>query len=142
MRVGSTLDKILADYPADVRVVFKMHPLPMHPNAMPAAQAAMAANAQGKFAEMHEKLMANSSALSRDKYLQFATELGLDMKRFTTDIDTNAYAKPINAMTDEAMKNGASGTPASFVNGRFLSGAQPYEGFKKIIDEELAKAKK
>ena len=142
MRVGSTLDKILADYPTDVRMVYKMHPLPMHPNAMPAAMAAMAANAQGKFVGMNEKLLANSSALSRDKYIQFATEIGLDVKKFTSDIDSNAYKAKIDATAQEAMNAGASGTPASFVNGRFLSGAQPYEAFKKAIDEELAKVKK
>ena len=144
MRVGPTLDKLLADYPNDLRIAFKMHPLPMHPNAMPAAQAAMAANAQGKFQAMHEKLSVASSSggLSRDKYIQFATELGLDVKKFTSDIDTNAYKKSIDAMTDEAMKVGATGTPANFINGRFVNGAAPYESFKKIIDEELAKAKK
>ena len=142
MRVGSTLDKILADYPADVRIAYKMHPLPMHQQAMPAAQAAMAAAAQGKFEEMHDKIEANSSSLSRDKLIQLATELGLDMKRFTNDLDTNAYKKSIDTMTDEVMKIGATGTPASFINGRYLSGAQPYEAFKKLIDEELAKAKK
>jgi protein-disulfide isomerase len=119
-----------------------MHPLPMHQNAMPAAQAAMAANAQGKFAAMNEKLLANSASLSRDKYLQLAAEIGLDVKRFTNDIDTNAYKTIIDATADEAMKVGATGTPASFVNGRFLSGAQPYEAFKKLIDEEIAKATK
>ena len=142
MRVGPTLEKILADYPTDVRMVYKMHPLPMHQNAMPAAEAAMAANAQGKFAAMNEKLLANSAALSRDKYLQIATELGLDVKKFTNDIDTHAFKADIDAMAAEAMKVGASGTPASFVNGRFLSGAQPYEAFKKLIDEEIAKATK
>lgn len=143
MRVGPTLDKLLADYPNDLRIVYKMHPLPMHPNAMPAAQAAMAAKAQGKFDAMHEKLCAASTggALSRDKYIQIATELGLDVKKFTSDIDGNTYKKSIDAMTDEAMKVGATGTPANFVNGRFLNGAAPYEAFKKIIDEELAKAK-
>ena len=144
MRVGPTLDKLLADYPKDLRIVFKMHPLPMHPNAMPAAQAAMAANAQGKFLAMHEKLLVASSSggLSRDKYIQFATELGLDVKKFTSDIDTLAYKKSIDTMTDEAMKVGATGTPANFINGRFVNGAAPYESFKPIIDEELAKAKK
>ena len=142
MRVGSTLDKILADYPAEVRIAYKMHPLPMHQQAMPAAQAAMAAAAQGKFEAMHEKIEANSTSLSRDKLIQLATEIGLDMKKFTNDIDTNAYKKSIDTMTDEIMKIGATGTPASFVNGRYLSGAQPIEAFKKLIDEELAKAKK
>jgi len=142
VRVGPTLDKILADYPADVRMVYKQHPLPMHPNAMPAAEAAMAANAQGKFTAMNEKLLASSASLSRDKYLQIAAEIGLDVKKFTNDIDTHAFKASIDAMAAEAMKVGATGTPASFVNGRFLSGAQPYEAFKKLIDEELAKATK
>jgi protein-disulfide isomerase len=139
VKVAPTFEQILKEYPNDVRVVYKMHPLPMHQNAMPAAQAAMAANAQGKFAEMHEKLFANSSSLSRDKYLQLAAEIGLDVKKFTSDIDGQAYKKTIDAETAEAMNVGATGTPASFVNGRFLSGAQPYAAFKKIIDEELAK---
>ncbi len=142
MRVGSTLDKIVADYPTDVRLFYMMHPLPMHKNAMPAAEAALAAHAQGKFVAMHEKLMANSAALSRDKYLQFATELGLDVKRFTNDLDTQIYKKSIDAQTAEVMKVGATGTPATFINGRYLSGAQAYDAFKKVIDEELAKATK
>ena len=142
VRMAPTFEQILKDYPNDVRVVYKMHPLPMHPNAMPAAQAAMAANAQGKFIDMHEKLFASSASLSRDKYLQLATELGLDIKKFTSDLDTQAYKKVIDAETQEVMKIGASGTPASFVNGRFVSGAQPYDSFKKMIDEELAKATK
>ena len=140
--VAPTLDQILKNYPNDVRVVYKMHPLPFHPNAMPAAEAAMAANAQGKFAPMNEKLLANSSALSRDKYLQFATEIGLDVKKFTSDIDAQANKKAIDEQTKEAMNVGATGTPASFVNGRFISGAAPYESFKKLIDEEIAKATK
>src|SRR5262245_5044411 len=119
-----------------------MHPLPMQPNAMPAAQAAMAANAQGKFSAMNEKLLANSTSLSRDKYIQIATELGLDVKRFTSDIDQSAYKQIIDEETQEVMKVGATGTPASFVNGRFVSGAAPYEMFKKLIDEEIAKATK
>jgi predicted DsbA family dithiol-disulfide isomerase len=91
---------------------------------------------------MNDKLMANSSALSRDKYLQIAAEIGLDVKKFTNDIDNHVYKAAIDEMAAEAMKVGASGTPASFVNGRFLSGAQPYEAFKKLIDEEIAKATK
>jgi protein-disulfide isomerase len=142
VRVAPTFEQILKDYPKDVRVVYKMHPLPMHQNAMPAAEAAMAANAQGKFAEMHEKLFANSTSLSREKYLQLAAEIGLDVKKFTADIDAEAYKKSIDAEAAEAMNVGATGTPASFVNGRFLSGAQPYDAFKKIIDEEIAKATK
>ena len=111
----------------------------MHQNAMIAAEAAMAANAQGKFFGMHESLLANQTTLTRDHILQLATELGLDMKRFTSDIDTHVYAAGIQVEVQEAMTAGAGGTPANFINGRFLSGAQPFEGFKRVIDEELAR---
>ncbi len=142
VRVSPTIEQLLKDYPNDVRVAYKMHPLPMHPNAMPAAQAAMAAKAQGKFGEMHDKLFENSTALSRDKYIEIATQIGLDVKKFTSDIDSNAYRAEIDTETQEAMKVGATGTPSTFVNGRYLSGAQPIDAFKRIIDEEIAKAKK
>jgi len=101
----------------------------------------MAAAAQGKFSEMHEKLMGLNGQISRDKIFDIAKGLGLDMDRFTKEIDTHAHQAKINAMTNEAMTNGATGTPASFVNGKYLSGAQPYEVFAAVIDEELAGAK-
>jgi len=142
VRVGPTLDKLLQDYPEDVRIVYKMHPLPMHSQAAPAAEAAMAAHAQGKFKEMHEKLMANSGQLTRDRILQLAKDVGLDIERFTKDLDSNAHKAEIDRTTKEAMDIGATGTPASFVNGRYLSGAQPYESFKKLVDEELAKLRR
>ncbi len=141
MRVGPTLDKILADYPTDVRMVFKMYPLPMHPNAMPAAEAAMAAAAQGKFLQMHHKLYENPQQLTRERFLSLAKELGLDIDRFTKDLDAHTYAAGIEKVAKEAADIGATGTPASFVNGRYLSGAKPYGVFKDMIDEELAWAK-
>jgi len=142
VRVSPTIDQLLTDYPKDVRVVYKMHPLSMHPNAMPAAEAAMAANAQGKFDAMHEKLFANSTALSRDKYLQIASEIGLDVKKFTSDLDAHTYKSKIDAEAAEAVQAGATGTPASFVNGRFVNGAAALATFKKMVDEEIAKATK
>jgi protein-disulfide isomerase len=142
VRLSPTIDQILTNYPADVRVVYKMHPLAMHKEAMPAAEAALAANAQGKFGPMHEKLYANSRSLSRDKYVELATEIGLDVKKFTSDLDARTYKPKIDAETAEVMKTGATGTPATFVNGRFLSGAQAYDAFKKVVDEEIAKATK
>jgi protein-disulfide isomerase len=142
VRVAPTLDQLMAAYPKDVRVVYKMHPLPMHQNAMIAAQAAMAANAQGKFHEMSAKLLANSTSLSRDKILSIAQEIGLDVKKFTSDLDSNAFKADIEADTKEVMAVGATGTPASFVNGRFVNGAAPLDNFKKIVDEELAKLTK
>ncbi|HKB35419.1 MAG TPA: hypothetical protein VKD72_03130, partial [Gemmataceae bacterium] len=78
MRVGPTLERLLKEYPDDVRIVYKQHPLPMHANAMIAAEAAMAANAQGKFQEMHARLMAPDRELTRDKIVEAAKQIGLD----------------------------------------------------------------
>jgi len=118
-----------------------MHPLPMHPNAMPAAEAAMAANAQGKFHEMDAKLFANQQKLTRENFLIWAKELGLDVDRFTKELDAHTYVEAIQNDVKEAEAIGASGTPASFVNGRYLSGAKPFAAFKDLIDQELAWAK-
>ena len=118
-----------------------MHPLPMHPNAMPAAEAAMAAAAQGKFLEMNRKLFENQQQLTREKFLSLAKEIGLDVDRFTKDLDAHTYAAQIQKDSKEVEDIGATGTPVSFVNGRFLNGAKPYANFKDIIDEELAWAK-
>ena len=113
----------------------------MHPNAMPAAEAAMAAAAQGKFLEMNRKLFENQQQLTREKFLSLAKEIGLDVDRFTKDLDAHTYAAEIQKEAKEVEDIGASGTPASFVNGRFLNGAKPFANFKDIIDEELAWAK-
>ncbi len=113
----------------------------MHPNAMPAAEAALAANAQGKFVEMNRKLFENQQKLTRENLLIWAKELGLDVDRFTKELDAHTYAEAIQNEVKEVEAIGAGGTPASFVNGRYLSGAKPYVSFKEIIDEELAWAK-
>jgi protein-disulfide isomerase len=131
---------LLADYPQDVKIAYMMHPLPMHSQSQIAAEAAMSANNQGKFMEMHTKLFENMGKLDREKILGFATEIGLDIKKFTADFDGHVTKAEIDRQTQEVMKIGATGTPANFVNGRFLNGAAPYETFKKLVDEELAKA--
>src|SRR5262245_57764533 len=124
-RVDPTLDEIMKTYPNDVRVVIKMHPLGMHPNAPIAAQAAVAAQAQGKFFEMHKKLFANQASLSRDNILAWAKDLGLDVEKFKKDLDSDAVKTRIQKESAEAEGIGASGTPASFVNGRYVTGAKP-----------------
>ena len=113
----------------------------MHQNAMPAAEAAMAANAQGKFLEMNRKLFENQQQLTREKFVSLATELGLDVGRFTKELDAHTYLEAIQKDAKEVEAIGAGGTPASFVNGRFLNGAKPYTAFKDMIDEELLWAK-
>jgi len=132
--------QIIQAYPNDVQVVFKNYPLPFHPNAMPAAKAAVAAGKQGKFWEMHDKLFENQRALADDKYLEFAKLLGLDIEKFKTDM---AAPETTAAITDEMKQAGTvgvRGTPTFFINGKQPAG-RSFELYKSIIDDEI-KAKK
>lgn len=109
---------------------------------MPAALAAEAAGKQNKFWEMHDKLFENNKALNDDNYVKFAGELGLNVEQFKKDMADPALKKKITAQQAQGVTLGARGTPAFFINGRFLSGAQPFPNFKKLIDEEMKKADK
>jgi protein-disulfide isomerase len=104
---------------------------------MPAALAAMAANDQGKFWEFHDKLFANQKELNRDRYLAYAKELNLDVAKFTKALDGAEFKSHIEADASEAGKLGVTGTPAFFVNGKFLSGAKPFAEFAAVINAEL-----
>jgi len=139
-RVGSTLKQIEEKYGNKVRIAFKHQPLPFHPNARIAAAASMAAHEQGKFWEMHDKLFANQQKLDRQSLDTYAQELKLDMRKFTDALNNDKFKAVIDADQAEANKVGANGTPTLFVNGRKIVGAQPFENFAKLIDEELAKA--
>jgi protein-disulfide isomerase len=109
---------------------------------MPAAIAAEAAGRQGKFWEMHDKIFENQKALSDASYLAWAGELGLDLEKFKKDLADPAVKKMLEDQQKQGMVLGARGTPAFFINGRFLSGAQPVPAFKALIDEEMKKADK
>ena len=140
-RVEPTLKQMEKEYGGKVKFTWKNYPLPFHNNAEPAAEAAMAAGAQGKFWEMHDKLFANQQQLDRPALEKYAQELGLNMAKFKSDLDASKYKSTIEAETKEGSAVGVSGTPAVFINGRKIAGAYPFETFKKIVDEELAKAK-
>jgi protein-disulfide isomerase len=141
-RLEPTFDDLQKRYPADLRIVFKHNPLAFHNRAMPAALAAEAAAKQGKFWEMHDKLFENSKSLTDENFVAWAKELKLDVKRFETDMADPATRKLVEDHQKQANTLGARGTPASFVNGRFLSGAQPLESFARLIDEEALAADK
>ena len=106
---------------------------------MEAAEAAMAANAQGKFWQMHDKLFQNQQALDKPNLEKYAQEVGLNMAKFKADTDAAKFKSAIESETKEGQAVGVNGTPAVFINGRKISGAYPFETFKKIADEELAK---
>ena len=97
----------------------------------------MAAHEQGKFWEMHDKIFANQAKMSRDQYITYAKELKLDVAKFTKSMDDAVFKPAITADSTEAAQLGVSGTPAFFVNGRFLSGAKPFEEFATAINAEL-----
>jgi protein-disulfide isomerase len=141
-RAMTTIRELEKHYGKDLRFAMKHNALPMHTNARPAAIAAEAAGKQGKFWEMHDKLYENPRELTRDNFVTWAKDLKLDKKRFEGDLDAAALGDKVDAHQEQARKLGANGTPSFFINGRYLSGAQPADAFKKIIDEELAEADK
>jgi protein-disulfide isomerase len=138
-RVNPTLNQIVKTYGDQVEIVFKHLPLPIHSKAPAAHAAAEAAHRQGKFWEMHDLIFANQRQLIPEKYEEYAQQLGLDMDRFRKDLASSAVKKRVAADTAEAARLGVSGTPGFFINGRFLSGAKPFDSFKQLIDEELKK---
>jgi protein-disulfide isomerase len=139
-KVEPTVTKVLEEYKDSVRVVFKQLPLPFHNNAHGAAEAALAAKAQGKFWEMHEKMFANQTALDRPNLDKYAQEIGLNVDKFKADMDSGKWKSKVDEEMSQGNKLGARGTPSFFVNGKPLVGAQPYDAFKAKIDAEIANA--
>jgi protein-disulfide isomerase len=141
-RVEPTLKQILTTYKDDVRIVWRNEPLSFHPNAMPAAKAAMAAAKQGndKFWKMHDLMFANQSALSEAKYEEWAKEIGLNLPKWKADKESPEVMAAITKDSAYGTQMGADGTPSFFINGKFISGAMPFETFKPVIDEQIRKA--
>ena len=108
---------------------------------MGAHMAAVAAQKQSKFWEYHDKLFASQSQLKLENLKRYARSLGLDVNQFEKDLINLNNKKLIDADKAEAQALGITGTPGFFVNGRFLSGAKPFEEFAKVINSELARLK-
>ncbi len=141
-RVNPTMKQIKEQYPNDVRIVFRQMPLHIHPQAKPAAKASLAADRQGKFWEMHDKLFANQKGLNDQAFFTWAGEIGLDVEKFKKDYADPALDKIIAEDMKIAGQFGTRGTPSFYVNGRHISGARPFEQFDALIKEEKAKAEK
>jgi len=137
-RVNPTLLQLLDRYKGKVRVVFKHSPIEGHTAAPLAHRAAFAAQQQGKFWEMHDRIFANQRAMEREALLAHASALGLDLARFTADLDSPRAQAVLDRDQAEAAKVGVDGTPTFFVNGAPLIGAQPLEAFTAAIDKALA----
>ena len=97
----------------------------------------MCAHAQGKFWEMHDKIFANQKALMPDNLKQYAADVGLDTAKFNACLDNGEQKAAVDQDFKDGQRFGVTGTPAFFINGRFLSGAVPFGTIKEIIDQEL-----
>ncbi|HEY2740542.1 MAG TPA: thioredoxin domain-containing protein [Thermoanaerobaculia bacterium] len=136
-RLIPTLEQVKAKYGDKVRIVFRQFPLPMHPNAQKAAEASLCANEQGKFWEMHDVMFKNQQELAVENLKTKAAALGLKADSFNQCLDSDKYAAKIQADQKEGSAAGVNGTPAMFINGRFVNGAVPFDQITTVIDDEL-----
>ncbi|MGE3958817.1 MAG: thioredoxin domain-containing protein [Vicinamibacterales bacterium] len=141
LRAHPTVEQVLKTYGDKIKFVYRHYPLPNHPSARPAAEASACAEAQGKFWEYHDRLWANPSKLADADLKAHAVALGLDAARFNTCLDTHQQKAGVDKDMADGEAVGVTGTPAFFINGRAIEGAQPFESFKRVIDEELARAR-
>jgi protein-disulfide isomerase len=138
-KVSPTLQALVEDYDGKVRVVFKDYPLDNHRRAMPSAVAARCAGEQQKYWPMNEKLLAEQSRLEDADFLRHADALKLDKKKFQACLEDGEMERRARANFAEGEKVGVQATPTFYVNGLLVSGAQPYDRFKAVIDQELAR---
>jgi protein-disulfide isomerase len=131
------VEALMKMFPHDIRLYYKQFPLSMHPHARLAAAAALAANAQGKFWEMHDQLFANSHDLTEAHIMALAKQLGLDMTRFAADLKSGKFDPAINKDMKDGENAGVEGTPAFFINGKLYNGPMDVSRVKPLIEAEL-----
>jgi protein-disulfide isomerase len=140
VRARPAVNKVRDAYGDRVRFVFRHFPLDFHAQAQKAGEATACAGEQGKFWELHDLLWENSSKLQVADLKAHAATLGLDPAAFGACLDSGRHAALVEGDLAAGQGYGVSGTPAFFVNGRPLVGAQPFEAFAQVIDDELARA--
>ena len=140
-RARATVFQIIDTYKDKLKYVFRDFPLSFHQYAMSAHLASHCAYEQSadKYWDYYKKLFSSQQALQVKDLKGYAKELGLNTKQFDECLDSKKYEAAVQKNVEEASKVGVSGTPAFFINGIPLSGAQPFANFKEIIDEELKK---
>lgn len=140
LAVQTTLQvrQLLSAYPGKIRVVFKNFPLATHPGAMKLHEAALAANAQGKFWQMHDLIIANPRKDDKQTLLGYAARLGLDLKRFENELDNRTYQAAVERDLLEARRRAVLGTPVFFINLARIDGLQPQKVMEQVIAEQLA----
>lgn len=136
-RAAAVLDSLLAQYPGQVRVVYKNFPLPFHKHASLAAKAGIAAAKQGKFWEMHDLLFDNQNSLEQPTFVSCAKKLNLDLRRFNADLMSAETDSSLQLDMKLAREAGVNSTPTFILNGVVVRGAYSAEYFKPIIDRLL-----
>jgi len=138
-----TLKEIEKNYKDRIRIVYRQFPLTsIHPRALKAAEASLCANDQGQFWQMHDAMFTDQKNLEVSDLKDKAAKLTLNTGTFNACLDSSKYASIIKNEILEGAKLGVNGTPSMFINGRFLSGDQPYDDLAKVIDDELNRAAK
>jgi protein-disulfide isomerase len=141
-RVQPALTEILSRYGDKVRLVHRDFPIDrLHPEASKAHEAARCANDQEKFWAYHDVLYANAPKGSPEQLKAYAQEVGLDLAAFEHCLNSGKYQAAVQQDVEGRTHAGVTGTPAFFINGQLISGAQPVDSFVRVIDEELARAR-
>ena len=139
-QVAPTLKKIRATYGDKVRIVWKDFPLTqIHAQAFKAGEAGHCAAEQGKFWEFHDQVFGSQQALQPDDLKRYAAAVGNDAGKFAACLDSSKHAQIVRNSINDGMRLGVNSTPTVFVNGRRISGAQSYDVFAAVIDEELSR---
>lgn len=134
----ATLKRILKEYGPSVRLVYRQYPLvEIHPEAPKAAEASLCAADQGKFWPMHDYIFDHQDKMTVADLKAAAAAIALDKASFNACLDSGKHAERVKKDIYDGARSGVTGTPATFINGRFISGARPYEDLIRIIDDEL-----
>ncbi len=136
------VEQILQTYKGKINFVFRNYPLPIHPNAMIAAEAAEAAGAQGKYFEMYQTLYANQSEWAdsknpMDSYLKYAKAIGINVDKFKSDVEAKKFESKIRKDQADGDSLAVQATPTFFINGQKQTGGLPYNEFQAKIDQAL-----
>ena len=141
-RAQQALRQVMAEFPGQVRLVFKDFPLDFHERAMPAAVAARCAGETGRYWEYHDLLFGGPPELSRESLLQYAEQVGAGRETFAGCLDGGKFQAEVEKDVREGRALGVTGTPTFFINGQRLVGAHPVETFREVVRDALESARR
>jgi len=137
LKENKVLEEVMKKYAGNVKLVYKFFPLPIHPEAKLAAQAAVAAQKQGKFWEMHDLMYSRQTELQEEKLIEYAKSLGMDEQKFKKDLESPKTIQRVEAEAKAASQLGFTKTPSFVINGVDIQGVASLEDFSRIIDRIL-----